>query len=378
MPQTECRLTWYSSGGHLQQLFTGFAVLESRGLVRVSQRFSTQPLSEPHAPPHLRDVGGAHLGVLVNRDIDVHYDCHDAVEVNRQRLEQCDFYFKRSYSQDYVDGLGRHRHKVFPLGLYYRVLPDTIRLASIQRALIAGAGIRGKATLLLDALDAKNWLKYNARLCDLEALPDYDAPPKVLFLAAAHDPRGAPERTREKIDEMLAINETRARCIATLRRELGPRFLGGFIRSACSVSTYPELVVDESDVTRKRNYIRLLKSFPICVATTGLHGSIGGKFAEYIALAKAVVSERLNFQVPGDLRPGRNYLEFTSPLQCAELAMRLIENRDERSRLMHNNALYYQAYLRPDALVLNTLLQVLSAAPRSRRSPAYQIGQAFA
>lgn len=377
MPGTECRLIWYSSGGHLQQLYTGFALLEARGLVHLTQCFSPRPLASPPLP-HLRDVGGAHLTVMLNRAISVHYDCHDAVELNEERLEACDFYFKRSYLQDHVERLPRHRNKVFPLGLYYRVLPDSVRLASVRRALVAGAGVRGKAGLLLDALDSRNWLKYNARLRDLEALPDHAAEPKVLFLVAAHDPYGAPGRSPEKIEEMIALNDTRARCIAVLRKALGPRFLGGFIHNACSQRSYRPYLVEDNAVTRKRNYIRLLKSYPICIATTGLHGSIGGKFAEYVALAKAIVSEKLNFQVPGDLAAGRNYLEFASPDACAERATRLIENRDERARLMHNNALYYQAYLRPDALVLNTLLKVLSPAQPRLRSPAYQTGHAVA
>jgi hypothetical protein len=377
MAQPECRLIWYSTGGHLQQLFTGFVMLRRRGLVRLSQAFSSEPLSSSNAH-HLKDVSGAHLSVVLDGRIRIHYDCHDAAELHEHKLERCDFYFKRSYSRDLVERLPQHRSKVFPLGLYYRVLPERLELCSVQRALITGRGLREKLLSLVDAVDVRNWLKYNARLRELEGLPDYEQPPGVLFLAAAHDPHARQGRSPEKIQEMIHVNDTRAQCIRVLRKELGPRFFGGFIHSPYSIKTYKDCLVHDNEVTRKRSYIRLLKSYPICIATTGLHGSIGGKFAEYVALAKAIVSEKLNYEVPGDLQPGRNYLEFSTAEECAQQSIRLIEDRDERNRLMLNNALYYQSYLRPDSLVLNSLLKVLSlSSARPSRSVAPLLAKAL-
>jgi hypothetical protein len=95
------------------------------------------------------------------------------------------------------------------------------------------------------------------------------------------------------------------------------------------------------------------------VATTGLHGSTGWKLAEYVAFAKAIVSERLVYEVPGAFAPGRNYIEFTSPEECLNGAVRLIEDGALRQQLMQNNAAYYRDYLRPDALVRNALQTAL-------------------
>jgi hypothetical protein len=366
MPQPECRLVWYASGEHLTQLYTGFLTLHRSGLIRLSQTFSKKPFPSS-APQHRQDIGGSQLSLVLDGNLVIHYDCHDAVELNEQRLEDCDFYFKRSYSQAYVDALPRHQSKVFPLGLSYRVLPDGVHWRSVQHAFIAGRGLTGRLDALLDALDAGNWVKYNPRVRELEALPEPDLPPKVLFLVTAYDPYDSPGRSKQKIEQMAGINDTRAKCIRILRRELGPRLFGGFNHNPYTIKAYREFLVQDNEVTRKRNYISLLKSFPICIATTGLHGSIGWKFAEYVALAKAVVSERLNYQVPGDLQAGRNYLEFASPEQCAEQAVRLMEDREQRVRLMFSNAVYYRSYQRPDALVLNSLLKVL-ASSRARPS----------
>lgn len=99
---------------------------------------------------------------------------------------------------------------MFPLGLCYRVLPDAANWRSVHRALMASAGLSEKLVSLLDAIDAGNWLRYNPRMRDLQALPDLHLAPRVLFLAAAYDPHSDPGRSKQKIEEIAAINDTRA------------------------------------------------------------------------------------------------------------------------------------------------------------------------
>ena len=103
--------------------------------------------------------------------------------------------------------------------------------------------------------------------------------------------------------------------------------------------------------------MKLLREFPIGIATTGLHGSIGWKLAEYVSYSKAIVTEKLNYRVPGHFEKELNYLDFVSPEGCVESAARLFQNYSLRCQLMINNYRYYQSYLRPDSLVLNTLLK---------------------
>ena len=81
--------------------------------------------------------------------------------------------------------------------------------------------------------------------------------------------------------------------------------------------------------------------------------------AEYIALSKAIVTEKMNFKVTGNLQKDINYLEFTSPKECLDKSARLFQDKNLRNDLMTNNAKYYNAYLRPDALIMNTILVAL-------------------
>ena len=365
-PQVECRLVCHALSDHLLQVFTGFAMLARRGLVRLShERGAVAASSEQH----LRNSAGAQLRVLVNGAIRVHYDMHDALDIVEQNLERCDFYFKRSYSSEYARRFPAHRHKIHPFGLNYKVLPDFADRAAALRALRFAPGWKAKLLGLIDALDAGNRLRYGPRVRHLESLPDLELSPRALFLVTAYDPHREPGRSRQKVEEFVRVNETRAACIRLLRKELGGTFLGGFVHNAYTARAYPDLLAHDGELTRKKNYVALVRKFPICIATTGLHGSIGWKLAEYVALARAIVSEKLNFEVPGELREGTNFLQFATPEQCVQKAVRLMESRDERCRLMLSNARYYQSHLRPDALLLNTLLTVLPARESDQRLP---------
>jgi hypothetical protein len=58
--------------------------------------------------------------------------------------------------------------------------------------------------------------------------------------------------------------------------------------------------------------------------------------------------------------PGRNYLEFGTSEELIASATLLFENDELRREMMLNNRQYYKEYVRPDALVRNSLDIVLS------------------
>jgi hypothetical protein len=354
-----CRLLYGSASPHLQQLYTGFHLLQRSGFLRLTQQLRRAPVRYLNDAPHLRDAGHAHLGVLVDERLRLHFDTHDAREIALGELEDCDFYFKRSYLPATVESLAAHsRGKVLPLGLNYRVLPNAADIFAIRRSL----SMRGLSGLRLaafkQALDTRNRFGFQPRLSQMESAPDLEAAPNVLFLAAAYDPYDDPQRSQEKIDDRICINETRARCIRLLKEALGPRFTGGFGCSPFTRERYADLIVPPES-TSQEGYLRTLRSFPICIASTGLHGSTGWKLAEYIAFGKAVLSEPLVYDLPGRFASGRNYIEFTSPEECVAGAIRLIEDSSLRRQIMGNNAAYYRDYLRPDTLVRNALTRAL-------------------
>jgi glycosyltransferase involved in cell wall biosynthesis len=351
---------YQSASPHLQQLYTGFLMLHRAGVIRLSQTRRREEIRYLDPAPHLKDASHAHLDALLDGATRVHFDTHDAMELAEGELDTCDFYFKRSYLPSLVGALPeRWKHKVLPLGLNYRVLPSTVDLLAARRALALGPGPRSaRGVGIRHALDVRNLRDYQPRVEAMSAPPDLAAEPRVLFLVAAYDPHDDPTRSADKIEDRFSLNETRARCVRLLREALGSRFTGGFAASAFTSKHYADLIAP-SNLTAQGNYIATLRSHSICVATTGLHGSTGWKLAEYVAFSKAILTEPLVYSVPGDFAPGRNYVEFTTPDECVEAAVRLVEDRELRERLMLANAAYYLSDLRPDALVRNALAKAL-------------------
>jgi hypothetical protein len=368
MQPLQCIALYQSTSPHLQQLHTGLLLLHRNGSIALSQRFRRTPIRYENDAPHLRDAGHAHLGAILDGKIRVHFDTHDSQDLALGEIDECDFYFKRSYSPLVVDSLpGRRRKKILPLGLNYRVLPDGIDLRAFGRGLRAGQGLRDKLSMCRQALVTRGLRGRDPRLSSMEDEPGFDAEPRVLFLVAAYDPYEDPSMSKKKVEDRISINETRARCITVLREALGDKVTGGFVSSPFALEHYAGLVADP-DATVQSRYFEAVRTHPICVATTGLHGSIGWKLAEYVAFAKAIMSEKLVYRVPGDFAPNQNYLEFTSPDECAAAAVRLVEDHDLRRRLMRDNANYYRRYVRPDCLVRNALETAVSMAGASAES----------
>lgn len=342
-----CRMIAWSNSPHLSQVFTGFTLLHRAGKIALSQECRKQDYFDRTKPQHLRDAGHAHLLVIVNDNIKLYYDTHDSHEIDEAAAREVSFYFKRSYADHEIPE--PFKAKVYPLGFNYLLYPSGLDDLEAQRSLALG--------------DSSPWGYSQGRALpsfrptpeNMQSAPEDVVPPKILFMTRAWEPFDHPERTKEKISERISINETRARCMELLREEFGSSFFGGFLPTDYAAANYGTVLLPDREIADKENYLRLLGAHSICVATTGLHGSIGWKMGEYVAFSKAIVSERLIHRVPGDFEPGRNYLEFDSPERCAETVRELFSNAASRRRMMKRNHEYYRSYLRPEALIERTL-----------------------
>ena len=360
MSTITCELESHSNLTHLQQIYTGFLMLHRAGSVRLRQRIVREDRATP-GPQHLRDASACQLRVVVNGSIVLNYDTHDSWEIDDDRLAGADVYFKRSFAPQLLTSMGAaQRAKIRPLGLNYGVFPDGVDPFGLARSLRLERG-RKRIEEAARSLALTDWLAFTARVSHMSAPPDPSTPAKVLFMTRAFDPHDRAGRSAEKVDECNAINEDRARLIRELRSELGGRFCGGFAHTPHAIQRYPDLLVADKSRGTKGGYIRQLRSFPICVATAGIHGSTGWKFAEYVAFSKAIVAEPMRDQATGDLATGRHYLEFNGADVCVNGVVRLMEDVALRRNMMTRNAAYYQRYLRPDRLVMNTLEAALAA-----------------
>ena len=359
MSSISCRLVSHSVSQHIQQLYTGYYMLQRRGLIRLTQEIQDVKVLDETRPRHLQNARYPHLRVVLNGRVKVHYDAHDSWEIDENFLAEADLYFKRSFSSERLDQLITGREKIRPLGLNYLVYPDQLDGWALRRHAALGTA---KERLLAStrSFGFMDGLRFVPRVRRMEALPDFDASPRILFMARAWEPTEARDGMDAKQEDRRHLNETRAECIRQLRSAFGRDFYGGLMHTEYAKSHFADVLLPDEGEASKRAYIDRLARHAICVATTGLHGSIGWKLGEYVAFSKAIVSEKLRYAVPGAFAEGTHYLTFETPEECVERVGRLYTDHALRRSLMTNNARYYDAHVRPDALVLNTMLAALA------------------
>lgn len=294
------------------------------------------------------------LFVVLNDSKIVFYDTSDGSTLQSEALEVSDAYFKRSYVDEVIPA--QYKTRVHPLGMNYELYVGGLNRYEVARFVLRKHLLRDFPKELCVRIAELLSLSFLPTVTNMSSPPINKHDPQVLFMARAWDPSGEGiDLSAEQKIERRQINETRARCIDLLRKEFGSRFYGGFARTAYAKDNYGKLLLDNELVSGKKTYISLLRQYPICIATTGLHGSIGWKMAEYVAFSKAIVSEKLHSEVPGKFDVGKNYLEFRTPEDCLQETTKLFENSQVRLQMMQDNWVYYKTQLAPDQLVMKTL-----------------------
>jgi len=331
----------YNSGRHYGQLYEGFNRLQQMGVLDYTITHSTNP--EPKL-----------LWARMNKQLTIYFDELDglnwldddkASNLNyfKSRIK-ADFYFKRSYSEEIAANAPKDC-KVYPLGLnlpfvpgkgFYRPLKERLRDVVRNNKLLGSV------------------LKVNRqfRMEDLEFFPVFNENAKVMLLTRLWDPNEIDNPIIKKDREQ--INQSRIDCIRICRKTFEDRFIGGLQNDELSRKMAPDLILP-FELTARENFIKLTRQSNICIATTGLHGSTGWRFAEFIAASRAIISEPLNYQVPGSFHAGTNYLEFTNADTLSRQIEYLLNNDVVVRDMMYANLHYYNNYLRPEMIILNAL-----------------------
>jgi hypothetical protein len=343
----ELKFSFDAESRHIDQVVSGFLMLAAQGLIDIE----TSIVEKGRLPiPHLVEVELGD-GKRIAYDLLDGYNWDEAL-VERY-LGEVDYYFKRSYLPSkhvYLQNGSRIR----PLGFNYHV---TVPGNPLDRVLWRGT-LRKTVGGIIRYLRREHTAYFADRF---EDIPHASRDARAVFFARLWAPEselGEPALARSESEERRSLNSLRVECIRLLRKEFGPQFVGGLVPTSYARRHYPDLVAD-SALTARKNFIRATKSSSICIASAGLFQSNGWKLAEYIAASKAIVSEALRYEVPGDFKPESNYLEFKTPEECIVQVARLIGDPYLRDRLQANNYAYYQRFLRPDRLVMNTLIQAI-------------------
>lgn len=257
-------------------------------------------------------------------------------------LEECDVYFKRSFSAERNKKLfPEHWHKMYPLGFNYHVTckGNPLREPLWKQLLKPLMGRTPDNYFIPEVFEGK-----------AEFTSDK---PKILFLTRLWNDH-EPDFSDEDNAERTYINNMRIQIIRELREQYGESFIGGLNDNELSRAWAPELIMP-AEYTERKRYLKLLHSCDICIGSMGLFESIGWKTGEYVAAAKSIVNEQLHFSVTGDFEEGKNFLSFRTAEECLSAVRKLVEDPSRVYEMKLANERYYQKYLRPDMLVRNSL-----------------------
>lgn len=323
----KCEIKYYSYAPHLSQIITGFILLKQKNIIDNLTIINCVEGSDAFFNPLVLDV-------TINDEIHIAFDMNDGYnfDINKfdNYIKRVDYYFKRSFSIEKNKNL-YEKEKIFPLSFNYFVSIKGNPLTKIQfnRTLESCQRyIRGKR------VDIKKFQKSNKITKDI----------KILFLTRCW------ENEKE-------INNFRAECIRSLKKNFGDRVIAGFQESSLAKKCYPDCVINKK-YTKKSKYIKLMKECSICITTIGLHFSNGWKLGEYVSQGKAIITEKMIYEVNGNFNKGDNYLEFESPDELVDQVNKILSNKKYMKSMMNKNNEYYRMFLAPDKVVFNALKKI--------------------
>lgn len=297
--------------------------------------------------------GGATIG----------FDTSDTARICKAEYEECDSYFKRSLAPSAAANF----KKLHALGLNYLVYDDSVDLSHAARTLRCPASLADRLRSLGVALAVDQLLPFTRfhqeRVTAMSArprVPQASDRVKVLFSVRLWDPSEVSSDSAKEDREK--VNAGRIQLVRRLKDEFGDRYVGGISEDSYSATIAPDLLVPRG-FHRKRSYLESLRSSDIVVATTGLHGSIGWKFGEYVAFSKPIVTERLNYLVPGRFADGVNYLSYDSIDECVEKVRRLADDVASRFLMSQANERYYFHHLIPEQMLMRAILRANEGCP---------------
>jgi hypothetical protein len=343
----------WSNIHHLQQAYAGFSMLSFQHKITLKQRFITPSIelinafSEQYLAQHYQSCFIAEI----DNKVTIAFDMHDSFEVNPYLIEHCDFYVKRSYAPSYIETLN-HKAKCIPYGPFYEVYSNQFDPFLLQRGLKVSLEWKLRIRSMMRAFPLLDNITSMPREAKLSAITPAKSN-KIIFSVNMHDPFDNPNRSQENIDRRIELIEQRADIVRALRKEFPKQFIGGVKDNATARKFSPDCILKDPDFFKKENYIQNLQQAAIGISSQGLFNSIGGKFGEYIALGKAIVTTPLDYFQGEGLIEGENFLAGNTVDKMVEHCTTLMSDTEFISQMSEKNQLYYQEFLKPDKKINN-------------------------
>lgn len=321
-------LLYVNALAHNRQIIAGFRMLEASGLIDL------KVVNDYKLP-------NAFAKAIINNKTII-YDTRDGGNKESyfdSELLQCDIYYKRSFNKIVAENKSL---KIRPFGFNYMTDYDMKYIPIKYR-------VKEKIQSYINP-----YANVSQNYSFFECEPKVSAN-EIIFITRLWD---YDINDKETLDEKKEINEFRVECILKSKKEFGDKIITGISNSKLANEYYKDLIISRN-ITKKENFIKTLHNSNICIATTGIRKSIGWRMGEYIAASKAIVTEKLHYDVSGNFEKEKNYLEFNTSDQLIENIYKLIDNKEKMIDMMNANRKYYISYLRPDSLILNTIKDII-------------------
>lgn len=333
---------YFSTKGHASNILTGLLLLQEQGYdISINNCIGSSDAPSPLSP-------GVELfidGIKCYIDLDDGYQHNGKYIIDR--IDNYQFYFKRSFSHELNTKYGLDKYNIYPLGLNFSVYhPNALSYIKNNNA-----PLKEKVSDSIKYLRYLMSFKTKPREQDFyldsfihsydESIDDI----KICFMARLW---GVP------------LDDSRIELMRILKERYKDKIICGMSDNSFSREKCPDLILPNS-LTYKSNYLKAMQACQICIATTGLHDSIGWKFAEYVAASRCVVTEPLFYEVPGNFKEGQNYITFDSIDNCLNIIDDLLQSPHNILAIQKNNYNYFSKEGAPDKQVLYIIDTVTKA-----------------
>ena len=283
-----------SALAHFNQLFCGLELLKREKEISVKYQYA----------PNLKMYGGI-IKILID-DKTAYVDVQDSNKFDKTLYEDADIYFKRMLLKTDAEKFP----KLSPYGLNYSVMAENHFLKYIFLKNKKFIKLSLKYHWLLSAILNMNDSIANCYYKKFERKPQPKLENRIVFSTRLWDPDRNDETWKKK--ERKILNDQRVSIIRKLKKNYSNLFSGGIFLDPHSKRICSDIIVSKS-FSDKKKYLNLLKKATITVTNQGLEGSIGWKFAEYIANASAILTTPIDeYMLLGNLVEGTHYLSYTS------------------------------------------------------------------
>lgn len=142
----------------------------------------------------------------------------------------------------------------------------------------------------------------------------------------------------------------RLRMVRAARAALGSAFVGGLVSQTERLPS--EFQAFETTAIEQAEYIRRIRASRLVLNHDAVHGCLGWKLGEYLALGKAIVTTPIVNSMPAPLVHGNHWHVSEDHEEALTDSIRSVADDDDYRRHLELNARdYYSEYLAPDVMI---------------------------